>query len=77
MEFRASRVEGTPLRAVHVKPGYEFKTYAGRKWRLVSGVFLFKEGDSELLRGNVIIMEPNCRQHVFREDEILLVKSVL
>lgn len=54
---------------IHLVPGDLFKwNNRQKKWRVVSKVLPFKEGDTEMLRGKVLICLPDCSQIVLPDD---------
>lgn len=62
------------IKANELKEGQWFKTKTTqRKFRFAAFVGKFREGDTEYLRGKILIMLPGCAQLTIPENEEIFI----
>lgn len=62
------------IKANEITAGQYFKTaLTQRKFRYAASIYHFKEGDTELLRGKILICLPGCGQIIVPENDDLYI----
>lgn len=62
------------IKANELKEGQYFKTKTTqRKFRFAAKVYKFREGDTEYLRGKILISLPGCGQLTIPENEEIFI----
>ena len=75
--FRTIKFKNMELKSIPVtelKPGTYFKLSSKqRKFRYAAMTCHFKPGDSEFLRGKILVIQENCRQLLLDEESTVLI----